>query len=137
MNPTPFVLPAFVLVTCFGISLVIPASAGPSALESRRAGGGCKSVATFVSSAVPALSRDGCIECHGGGDAPATKALDLGNIGKDNVGACAEALKMVNVGNGAQSAIIQAPAGAQKHEGGKGKAAAAYTAALMGWIAHE
>ena len=137
MNLNPLALPTFVLATCFGVLLAMPARADRSAPESQRAAGECKSVATFVSSAVPALSRDGCTECHGGGDAAATKALDLRSIGKDNTAACAEALKRVSVANGSLSAIIQAPAGAQNHAGGKVKDRPGFTAALMGWIAHE
>ncbi|MGO8996520.1 MAG: hypothetical protein ACLQVI_24665 [Polyangiaceae bacterium] len=137
MNFSPLVSSAFVLAVSFGILAVVPARADWSASDAPRAGGGCKSTATFVSSAVPALQRDGCVDCHGGGDQPATKAFNLGSVGKDNAAACAESLKMVSTANPPQSAIIQAAAGAQKHEGGKVKDAAAFTAALLGWIAHE
>jgi hypothetical protein len=99
--------------------------------------GGCKSVATFTSSAVPELRKDGCIGCHGGGSATATGALDLTNVDKDNAAACTQALKAVNPTSKPQSAIIQAAAGAQAHVGGKVANAPAFTSALLGWINNE
>jgi hypothetical protein len=99
--------------------------------------GGCKSVATFTSSAVPELRKDNCIGCHGGGSAAATGALDLTNVDKDNAAACAQALRRVNPSNKPQSAIIQAAAGTQAHVGGKVANAPAFTSALLGWSNNE
>jgi hypothetical protein len=137
MSSSPFALSSIVLAACCAVLAVVPARADRSVPEAPMAGGGCKSVPTFVSSAVPALQRDGCLECHGGGEQAATKAFDLGRLGKDNVAACAESLRLVSTANPQQSPIIQAAAGTQKHAGGKVKDAQAFTSALLGWIAHE
>ena len=113
-----------------------PPPVGPAATA-----GACKSVATFTSSAAPQLQQDGCAGCHAGADAPATAAFDLTNLGKDNASACSQALHDVNLANKPQSAIIQAPAGAQAHKGGKvaGTVAGtqAFANALLGWINNE
>ena len=101
------------------------------------ASGGCKSVATFTSSAVPALQKDGCVGCHSGANASAKSALDLTSVGTNDTAACAQALAKVNLTNKAQSMIIQAPAGTHAHAGGKVDDTQAFTAALLGWMNNE
>jgi len=97
----------------------------------------CKSAATFTSSAVPQLQKDGCTACHAGTDTSATAALDLTNVGKDNAAACSLALRAVNLADRSQSAIIQAAVGAQAHAGGKVADTQAFTQAMRGWIDNE
>jgi hypothetical protein len=101
------------------------------------AAGGCKSVATFTSSAAPAFRSAGCIGCHGGAMATATTAFDLAKLGKDDVAACAQALKKVDVANKPASAIFQATTGSLAHAGGKVADAAGFTRAVHGWIDNE
>jgi len=110
---------------------------GRAHVPSLAAGGGCKSVATFTSSAGPELRKEGCLGCHAGGEARATNALDLTGVGKDDAAACAQALKKVNLASKPQSAIIQAATGAQPHAGGKVSDPASFSAALLGWINNE
>ncbi len=114
-----------------------PAPSDPPPASPLPIAGACTSVATFTSSAAPQLQKDGCAGCHGGADAPATAALDLTNLGKDNTAACSQALHDVNLANRPQSAIIQAAAGAQAHKGGKVPDSQAFTNALLGWINNE
>jgi hypothetical protein len=99
--------------------------------------GGCKSVTTYTSSAVPEIQKDGCLGCHAGSNGNATSALDMTQVGKDNTMACAQALNKVTLTNKPQSPIIQAPAGNLTHTGGKVADTAAYTTALLGWINNE
>lgn len=97
---------------------------------------GCKSVATFTSSAVPAIQGNTCLTCHDGSNAGATGALDLSNVGKDDAAACAQALSKVDLKNKPNSAILAAPTGKIQHPYQVGDAAA-WTAAINGWIANE
>jgi hypothetical protein len=99
--------------------------------------GGCKSVATFTSSAVPGIQKENCLTCHAGSNAGATGALDLSQLGKDNTMACAQALNKVTLSNKPQSPLIQAPAGNLTHQGGKVPDTAAYTTAITNWINNE
>jgi hypothetical protein len=99
--------------------------------------GGCKSVTTFISSAVPELQKDGCSGCHAGTSATATGALDLSSLGKDYGAACAQALNKVDLTNKLESALIQAPAGTQTHMGGKVADTQGFTAAVLGWVNNE
>lgn len=99
--------------------------------------GGCKSVATFTSSAVPGIQKENCLTCHAGSNAGATSALDLSQLGKDNTMACAQALNKVTLSNKPQSPLIQAPAGNLTHQGGKVPDTAAYTTAITNWINNE
>jgi len=156
MRPSRVMMVTLFLATCGALALVVPASGSeeskvapknlsarrtdmvPSAVErSALAPGGCKSVATFTSSAAPALQKDGCVGCHSGANATAKNALDLASVGTNDTAACAQALAKVNLANKAQSVIIQAPAGAHAHMGGKVDDAAVFTAALLGWINNE
>jgi len=99
------------------------------------AAGGCKSVASFTSSAAPELQKDACVGCHSG---PTAKgAFDLSSIGTDNAAACAQALTKVNLANKAQSIIIRAPTGTHPHMGGKVEDTQAFTAAVLGWMNNE
>jgi hypothetical protein len=144
------------LAVCGAFVIVVPArgneesKAAPKELNARRmdmapsetersalAPGGCKSVATFTSSAAPELQKDGCVGCHSGANATAKNALDLTSVGTNDTAACSQALAKVNLANRAQSVIIQAPAGAHAHMGGKVDDAAVFTAALLGWINNE
>ncbi len=99
--------------------------------------GGCKSVATFTSSAAPAITKDNCLSCHAGSNAGATGALDLSQLNKNDTMACAQALNKVTLANKAQSPIIQAPAGNLTHQGGKVADTAAYTTAITTWLNNE
>jgi hypothetical protein len=101
------------------------------------AAGGCKSVATFTSSAAPAMTKDNCLSCHAGGNGGATAALDLSQMNKNDTMACAQALNKVNLANKGQSPIIQAPAGNLTHQGGKVGDTAAFTQALTTWLNNE
>jgi hypothetical protein len=105
--------------------------------RSELAVGGCKSVATFASSAAPELQKDGCVGCHSGANTTAKNALDLTSVGVNNGAACTQALAKVNLGDKAQSVLIQAPAGTHAHLGGKVGDIQAFTAAMMGWINNE
>jgi len=155
MRPSRVMMVTLFLATCGALALVVPASGNegskaapmnlsarptdmvPSAERSALAPAGCKSVATFTSSAAPELQKDGCVGCHSGANATAKNALDLTNVGTNDTAACAQALAKVNLANKAQSVIIQAPAGAHAHMGAKVDDAAVFTAALLGWINNE
>jgi len=102
-----------------------------------QAPGDCRSLPTFVSSAAPALTASGCTGCHGGADPAATHALDLSGVGKNNAATCALVLQKVNLADRSNSSLIQAPAGAQAHVGGKVPDTKAFTAAMLGWIKNE
>jgi hypothetical protein len=129
------------LATCVALMFVVPAfgtEAVPSEVEGiASATGGCKSVATFTSSAAPELQEDGCVGCHSGANATARRALDLTAVGTNDTAACAQALAKVDLANKAQSTIIQAPAGTHPHMGGKVDDTAVFTAAILGWINNE
>ena len=133
MRPSYLLATVLVLVAC-GAS---PSEAANVPATGGSAPGACRSVATFTSSAAPQLQKDGCAGCHAGGDASATTALDLTNVGKDAAAACSQALRAVNLTNRPQSALIQAAAGAQAHKGGKVGDAQAFTSALLAWIDNE
>ena len=103
------------------------ADAGPT--------GGCKSLATFVSGAVPAIQQNSCLNCHDQGGSGAS-ALDLSSVGKDNARACAQALNKVNLADKPKSAIIQAPTGGLGNHPFQ-NASGNYTAMMLGWINNE
>lgn len=85
------------------------------------AGGGCKALGVFESSALPALQADlgdgkSCQTCHGetadgGGIEVATAAMDLRMLGVDNAAACAQALFHVNLRDREKSNILLTPTG--------------------------
>ncbi len=156
MRPCRLMMATLLFAMCGAFVVVVPArgneGSGAAAMElnaprldmvtsegerSAIGAGGCKSVATFTSSAVPELQKDGCVGCHSGANATAKSALDLTSVGTNDTAACAQALAKVNLANKAQSVIIQAPAGAHAHMGGKVDDAAVFTAALIGWINNE
>jgi hypothetical protein len=77
---------------------------------------GCKSVATFTSSAVPAFQTNlgggtTCLTCHGGGDEVAMFAMDLSAVGTDNARACAQALHWADATNPQDSVLVRTPTG--------------------------
>jgi hypothetical protein len=119
------------VVACAVVLAFAPATGGGENTD------GCKSVAAFVSTAVPELQKDGCSGCHAGSNATATGALDLSSLGRDNAAACAQALNKVDLTNKLESPLIQAPAGTQTHMGGKVADTQGFTAALLGWINNE
>ena len=106
--------------------------------------GGCKSVATFTSSAVPALKLDlgngqTCLGCHGGGNDVAKNALDLSAVDANDAQACAQALNYVSLKDKANSQIIAVPTGGP---GGNTNhaiqtAPQAFTDGMLGWIKNE
>ncbi len=98
--------------------------------------GGCKSVATFTSSAAPQL-QSLCVSCHGGGNAGATGAMDLSALANDKAKACAQALNKVNTANKAQSAIIVRPRPGSGHPGVNNFDQGTHDAAMLGWINNE
>jgi hypothetical protein len=78
--------------------------------------GGCKSVATFTASAVPAFKIDlgggqTCLTCHGGGNDVAVNAMDLTKVDTDDAAACAQARNHINFADRPQSPIIATPTG--------------------------
>jgi hypothetical protein len=83
------------------------------------------------------MRKDGCMGCHAGTSPGATGVFNLTSVGKDDAAACAQALNKVNLSNKPQSAIIQAAAGTQAHEGGKVADTQAFTTALLGWVNNE
>lgn len=103
---------------------------------------GCKSVATFQSSAAPELINT-CVGCHGGGNANATNAMDLSKLkGQiDYAGACQQALFKVNTANHAQSNILLAPLNGSglNHNGGKpyGSTNSTGYQAILAWVNKE
>jgi len=145
MRPSPLMIATVFLALCGAFVIVVPARGdeewaridSSSASVGTLAAGACKSVATFTSSAVPALQKDGCTGCHSRASGSAKGALDLTDVGTNDAAACAQVLAKVNLANRAQSAIIQAPAGAQSHMGGKVHDPQAFTAAMLGWINNE
>jgi len=100
------------------------------------AGGGCKSVATFTSSAAGPLTNQ-CRGCHGGANAGATGAMNLSALGTDNAAACAQALTKVTLANKPGSAIITRPRAGSGHPAVAGFNQAAHDAAMLGWINNE
>jgi hypothetical protein len=97
--------------------------------------GGCKSLATFVSAAVPAIQQNSCLNCHDQGGSGAS-ALDLSSVGKDNARACAQSLNKVNLADKAKSAIIQAPTGGLGNHPFQ-NASGNYAAMMLTWINNE
>jgi len=99
--------------------------------------GGCKAVATFQTTAAPALQA-ACAGCHYTGGT-GNGALDLAGLGKspaDFAAACAQAKNKINVGTPAQSAIILAPTGGRPSHPFK-NATPAFVTAMTTWIAAE
>jgi hypothetical protein len=130
------------LVTSSALLVARPASTAPETRATvtaigGMAAGGCKSVATFTSSALPELLKAGCMTYHAGTNAGATSALDLTTLGKDNVAACAQVLTKVSLANKPQSVIIKVAAGTQTHMGGRVADLQGYTAAMLGWMNNE
>ena len=99
-------------------------------------GGGCKSVTTYVSSAVPAIQNNTCLTCHQGQNGGATAALDMTDVGQDNARACAQALTKVNLTDKPNSTIIAAPTGKVQHPYQVADPQG-WTNAILGWIQNE
>lgn len=96
----------------------------------------CKALQAFIDNAKPQLQGNGCLDCHGdGGNGQAT--MDLSQLDQDDAQACEQALKKVNLANKAASLIIDSPAGARGHTGGKVGDPAGFTAAIRAWIDNE
>jgi hypothetical protein len=96
----------------------------------------CKALQAFIDNAKPQFQNNGCPNCHGdGGNGQAV--FNLADLDQDDALACQEALKEVNLANKAASLIIDKPAGATGHTGGKVDDAAGYTAAIRAWIDNE
>jgi cytochrome c553 len=71
--------------------------------------GGCKSVATFQSSATPVLQGNTCLTCHQGQNPTATAALDLSKLTTDPPTACGQALAKINKADKPNSVLIKRP----------------------------
>jgi hypothetical protein len=99
-------------------------------------GGGCKSQATFDSSAVPAIQSTQCLTCHQGQNQAATNALNLSTLATDRAAACAQALTKVNLANKPQSPIILHVSGGTTHPFTVPDATA-WRNAMLGWINNE
>jgi hypothetical protein len=96
----------------------------------------CKALQAFIDNAKPQLQGNGCLDCHGeGGNGQAV--MNLVELDQDDALACQEVLKEVNLANKAASLIIDKPAGAVGHTGGKVGDPAGYTAAIRAWIDNE
>ena len=101
-------------------------------------GGGCKAVAEFVSSAVPAIQQNGCLNCHNTGGS-GNGSLDLSGLGAtppDNQAACNQALLRANPQNPPQSDIILAPTGQVAAHPFKG-ATPSFVTMMEAWITAE
>ena len=98
--------------------------------------GGCQSVATFVSDAVPAIMANSCLTCHQGQNAGATAQMDLSMLGTNNTVACAQALTKVDLTNKPQSEIILAPTGGIAGHPFQ-SASANYKTMMLAWINNE
>ena len=70
-----------------------------------------------------------------GGNGQST--MDLSNLDNDDADACLQALKKVNLTNKAASLIIDKPAGAAGHTGGKVGDPQGFTDAIRAWIDNE
>ncbi len=100
--------------------------------------GGCKSVASFTTNAVPAIQNNTCLNCHNTGGS-GNASLDLSGLAANPVNdtaACAQALSRINTTTPAQSDIILAPTGGVANHPFKG-ASAAYTTMMETWISAE
>jgi hypothetical protein len=102
-------------------------------------GGGCKSVATFTSDAVPQIQANTCLTCHNTGGS-GNASLDLSALAlatPDYATACAQALTRVNTTTPAQSDIILTPTGAGNPMHPFKTATAAFVSGMEAWIANE
>ncbi len=104
--------------------------------------GACKSVTSFVASAVPAFKLDlgggaTCLGCHGGGDDVATNAMDLSAVGTDDARACAQARNYVSLTNKPNSQLIQTPMGKANPVHPITNAPQAFADGVLGWITNE
>jgi len=75
--------------------------------------GACKSVSSFTTNAVPVITENNCLNCHGTGGS-GNGALDLSPLAEipaDDTTACAHVLTKVNLANPAESPVILAPTG--------------------------
>jgi hypothetical protein len=109
---------------------------GKAVADGGPTGGGCKSVTTYTSSAVPAIQGNNCLSCHQGQNGGATGALDMTKVGTDNAGACAQALTKVNLADKPNSDIILAPTGKIQHPFQVADPQG-WTNAILGWIQNE
>ena len=146
MRLEPWAITTLVVAACGALFVVLPAQGDERGTRDARGWastpvadppGECKSLPTFVSSAVPVLRSAGCTGCHGGADPAAAHALDLSGIGKSNAATCALVLQKVNLADRPSRSLIQAPAGSQAHAGGKVPDTKAFTEAMLGWIKNE
>jgi len=101
-------------------------------------GGGCKSVTSFVTNAVPAVQQNGCLNCHNTGGS-GNASLDLSGLGAnppDNARACAQMLSKADPNDPAQSDIIVAPTGGVQAHPFK-NASQNYVQMIEAWLANE
>lgn len=96
--------------------------------------GGCKSVATFTSSARPVLQQ--CLNCHGTNGAN-RGSMDLSGLQANNdATACAQALNKVNLANKAGSVLLSRPKAGSGHPF-QVQNAQTYDTGINGWINNE
>jgi hypothetical protein len=107
--------------------------------------GGCKSVATFQSSAAPVLRGQGgmmtvCTQCHGNvnnmGATGALNLISLTGANPDFTTGCNQALSKVNLANKPASPLLVRPNTAA-HAGGIANPYATFAAGINGWLANE
>jgi hypothetical protein len=104
--------------------------------------GGCRSVASFTASAVPAFQIDlgggaTCLGCHAGGDDVATNALDLTAVGTSDARACAQALNYVDLADKARSQLVQTPLGHANPVHPITNAPQSFADGVLRWLANE
>ncbi len=100
--------------------------------------GGCKSVTSFTTNAVPAIQANTCLNCHNTGGS-GNAALDLSALASnppDDATACAQALSRVNLTTPAQSEIILAPTGQVANHPFK-NASQSFVTMMETWITAE
>jgi hypothetical protein len=118
---------------------------------------GCKSVATFKSSATPifkaayvnvpvddagtSTTKKSCFSCHGGDNPIAVAAMDLSALDSAPDAACGQALVRVNLSDKTKSSILLSPTGQPggnpNHRTMDPGDVAAFTAGIKGWTDNE
>jgi cytochrome c553 len=100
--------------------------------------GGCKSVASFTTNAVPAIQANTCLNCHNTGGS-GNASLDLSGLAAtpvNDTAACAQALSRINTAAPAQSDIILAPTGGVANHPFK-NASSTFATMMETWIQAE
>jgi cytochrome c553 len=100
--------------------------------------GGCKAVAQYQSSAVPAIQQNGCLNCHDTGGS-GNGALDMSALAAnppDYATACNQALTRANPQNPPQSDIVLAPTGGVAAHPFK-NASSSFAPMMEAWIGAE